>query len=117
MTGFFHVVFSWRAALVGIFAVVLSFTVAATVLYLFDQTFTTVIFAGLVLALVAVVDDAVGNVDTMSERLHARDPEADVPARMDLVRTAALDGGRSSLLATVAFALALSPIFLMKGLS
>ncbi len=57
--------FEWRSALVGTVAIAMSLAAAWLVLYFTDTTVNTMILAGLVMALVALIDDAVidvGNV-------------------------------------------------------
>lgn len=50
---------NWRIVLVGSVSIVSSLVVAALVLYLFGTTFNAMIIAGLVAALVMIVDDAI----------------------------------------------------------
>ena len=60
--------FNWRTTLTVTVAIALSFVVAALVLHLFDTTFNAVVLAGLVIAVGAVVYDAVSNVETITRR-------------------------------------------------
>ena len=101
----FLLFFNWRTALTALVAIAMSFTVAAFVLYRFGQTFNVVVLAGLVMALAAVVFDAVDNVANIARGNRTK------------VEAVSLETGRSVLWATVVFALALIPIFLMDGLS
>ena len=65
---------SWRAALVGLFAMALSLVAAAYVLYLRGTSFNVMILAGLVVALGIVIDDAVTTVEEI--RLRVREHRA-----------------------------------------
>ncbi len=60
---------SWRAALVGLFAILLSLVAAAYVLFLRHTTFNVIILAGLTVALGIVIDDAVATVDEIRRRV------------------------------------------------
>ena len=61
--------FSWRAALTAVVAISLSLTAAALVLHATGQTFNAFVLVGLVVALVAVVDDGVVTVENVARRL------------------------------------------------
>jgi Cu/Ag efflux pump CusA len=65
---------SWRAALIGLFAMAFSLVAAAYVLYLRGTSFNVMILAGLVVALGIVIDDAVTNVEEI--RLRVREHRA-----------------------------------------
>ena len=111
----FVLFFSWRAALTALVAIALSFVVAAFVLDRFGQTFNVVVLAGLVMVLAAVVHDAVENVADIARSGQRARRRSDLDGRDDP------DGGARNrcraLWATIVFALALVPIFLMGGLS
>jgi CzcA family heavy metal efflux pump len=107
--------FEWRTALIGVVAIVSSLLAAVLVLSLFDATLNTMILAGMVLALVVIIDDAVGSVETVAERLreHRHDGQDASVARLIVegsveMRSAALYG---ALIALVAFA----PVFFTRG--
>ena len=111
--------FEWRTALTAVVAIALSFVVAALVLHLFGTTFNAVVFAGLVMALGAVAHDAVVSVENIAHRRHEGGDmgERDDSSPTNVVLGASLETGRTVVWATVAFALALLPIFVMNGLS
>jgi Cu/Ag efflux pump CusA len=69
------IVFDWRKVLTAAVAMVTSLLVAILVLSALDTTLNSMILAGLVLALVVVIDDAVGDVDHLARRL--REQRAD----------------------------------------
>jgi multidrug efflux pump subunit AcrB len=64
--------FEWRSVLVGAVTILVSLATAALVLSLTEATRNSMVVAGLVLALVAVVDDAVGDVANLARRLRER---------------------------------------------
>ena len=76
--------------------------------------------AGLAIALAAVIDDAIANVDRTADapaRAGRHDGAAARRSSGDRTCGASLETGRSVLWASVIFALALVPLFLMNGLS
>jgi CzcA family heavy metal efflux pump len=60
--------FAWRTALIAVGAMVASLLAAALVLSWFHTTLNSMIVAGLVLALVVVIDDAVGDTENAARR-------------------------------------------------
>ena len=113
-------VLRWRTALIAIASVVLSFTVAATVLHLFGQTFNILVVLGLIMALGAVVDDAIGSVDRATKTLTGV-PAAAGNGESDSVQRrlfdAALENANTALWASILLIAALLPIAFMNGLS
>src|SRR3712207_7792559 len=61
--------FEWRVALISVLTIPLSLIAALLVLYSRDQTINTMTLAGLVIALGAVVDDAIIDVENIVRRL------------------------------------------------
>lgn len=110
----------WRTALIAVVSVFASFTVAATVLQLFGRTFNALVFAGLVIAIGAVVDDAVRSAESATRHMvgvttGSGDQAPDSPRHR--LFDAALEVGRTSLWATIMFIVALLPIAFMNGVS
>ncbi len=61
--------YEWRVALISCTAIPLSLMAAVLVLYLRDTTINTMVLAGLVIALGAVVDDAIVDIENIVRRL------------------------------------------------
>ena len=61
--------FEWRVALISVLTIPLSITATLLVLYAQDQTINTMTLAGLVIALGALVDDAIIDVENIVRRL------------------------------------------------
>jgi CzcA family heavy metal efflux pump len=64
----FAFLFAWRTALIAFAAFAVSMTAAAVVLLLTESTFNALVFAGLAVALAAIVDDAVAGVEHAGRR-------------------------------------------------
>jgi Cu/Ag efflux pump CusA len=102
----------WRAGLISLVVIPLSLLAAWTALVLFGMTINAIILAGLVAALVAVVDDAIVDVDNIRRRL--REAQGAEPASAT-VFMAAIEVRRPVLHATVIVALATLPILFVQG--
>ncbi len=99
---------SLRRALVSVTAIVVSLITAAAALILIGETLNALSVAGLALALVVLVDDAVAGIDTVVERGQHDD---------DLVRIrdAVHQTRRPLAYATVMGAIAIVPLLVMEG--
>jgi CzcA family heavy metal efflux pump len=107
------VFFDWRTAVVSAVAVTLSALVAGLVLHALGAGLNMLVLAGLVVALGALVDDAVVNVDGIRRRLR-EDPDTPRPALV----AAAIHQARGPLVyATLVVLVAAVPLLLLGGLS
>jgi len=110
-------VYDWRVALISLVAISSSLIAAVLVLYLCGATLNAMVLAGLVIALSAVIDDAVIDIQNIVQRL--RQPRQD--GSDTSAATVILDGSlemRSTLVyATLILVLAVAPLFFMEGLS
>ena len=102
------IVRSWRRVLVSAVAIVVSLVVAGAVLVLFDETLNTLSVAGLALALVVLVDDAVAGVDRLVERGSGEDASVSIRDAVNHTR-------RPLAYATVMGAVAIVPLMVMEG--
>jgi CzcA family heavy metal efflux pump len=109
--------FQWRSALISVLSVLLSLTAAVAVLYLRGATINAIVLAGLVMALGAIVDDAVVDVENIARRLRERRQDGgDTPATK-IIFDAAVEVRRPTAYATVIMAVAVLPVFFMEGLT
>jgi CzcA family heavy metal efflux pump len=108
--------FEWRSALISAASILLSLLAAATVLWLRETTLNAIVLAGLVMALGAIVDDAIVDVDNIARRLrqHRRDG-GDTAA--EVVFAASLEMRRPAAYATVIMLVATLPVFFLEGLT
>jgi CzcA family heavy metal efflux pump len=109
--------YSWRSALISLVTIPLSLTASALVLYWRGTTINTMILAGFVIALGAVVDDAIVDTENIVRRLrlHRLHPDGRSTARV--VYDASLEVRGAVIYASMIEALALLPVFFLTGLT
>jgi Cu/Ag efflux pump CusA len=109
---------NWRIALVSLLTIGISLALGTYVLYLSGvPTLNIMVLAGLVLALVVIIDDAVIDVDNISRRLRQQRQAGDNTSVFTTVLEAVLDTRGTAFFATLAILLAAMPVYLMQGLS
>src|SRR6266508_2220860 len=109
--------FQWRSALISVLSVLLSLTAAVAVLYLRGATINAIVLTGLVMALGAIVDDAVVDVENIARRLRQhRQDGGDTPATK-VIFDAAVEVRRPTAYATVIMSVTVLPVFFMEGLT
>jgi CzcA family heavy metal efflux pump len=107
----------WRAALVSLITIPISLTAALLVLYLRGVTLNTMVLLGLIIALGAIVDDAIIDVDQTLRRLrqNLREGEPKSVERVILEASVEMRGAIfSAVLITLLVAL---PLFFLEGVS
>ena len=106
-----------RAAAITLTAMPLSLAAAILVLRAFDSSINTMTLGGLAIAIGALVDDAIIDVENVVRRLrenHARPPTEQRTAA-DVVRDATLEINSSIVFATIIIVLVFLPIFGLAG--
>lgn len=109
--------FEWRSALISAVVIPVSLVAAGLVLYLRDATVNTMVIAGLLVALVAMIDDAVSDVENVTRRLRQHRSNGDSPSTWRVILDAALEMRGAMLFATLITVAALVPAFFMEGLA
>lgn len=104
----------WRVAVISLVASVLSLLTAGLVLHLTGTAFNTLILAGLVIAIGALVDDVIVDVGQIRQRLRDR---VDDESTAKIVLTAVLETRGALLYATLIALAATIPVFFVGGLS
>jgi CzcA family heavy metal efflux pump len=109
--------FEWRVALISLLTIPLSITATMLVLHWRGETINTMTLAGLVIALGALVDDAIIDVENIVRRLrqHRRAGTGVPTARVIL--DASLEVRSPIVYATLIIVAAALPVFLLQGLS
>jgi CzcA family heavy metal efflux pump len=106
-----------RAAAITLTAMPLSLAAAVLVLRAFDATINTMTLGGLAIAIGALVDDAIIDVENVVRRLreNALRPEAERQSTAVVVRDATLEIRTSIVFATIIIVLVFLPIFGLAG--
>ena len=113
----FVFLFEWRVTLISAVAIPLSLMAGALVLYLQGATINTMILAGFVIALGAVVDDAIIDVENIMRRLRLARAEGSTASTFRIILDASIEVRGAIIFATLIEVVALLPVFFMKGLS
>lgn len=114
---FFAFLFNWRTALISTVAVLLAVFAAMTVLYVRDVTLNMMIIAGLMIALAAMIDNAIVDVENFVKRLReAREAGSD-KSTMSIILETAVEMRGTILYATVIMVLAVIPAYFLEGVS
>ena len=109
--------FEWRTALISVVAIPLSLVAAGLVLYLYGTTINVMVLAGFVIALGAVVDDAIIDIENIMRRLRQHRREGSDKSAATIILEASLEIRRAIVYATLIIVLAVAPVFFMEGLS
>ncbi|NGX42005.1 MAG: Cobalt-zinc-cadmium resistance protein CzcA [Chlamydiae bacterium] len=109
--------YEWRVALISCMAIPLSLLSAGIVLYLRDATINTMVLAGFVIALGAVVDDAIVDIENIVRRLRQNRKEGKNKSTASIILDASLEVRKAIIYSTLIEVAALLPVFFMGGLS
>jgi Cu/Ag efflux pump CusA len=104
--------FQWRTVLIALVTIPVSLVAAALVFDLLGETFNAISFAGLAVAIVIVIDEAVVGVENVARRLRAQ--RGDRPAA-DVVLEASHEMRSPLAYATLIALLAMVPVAIMEG--
>jgi CzcA family heavy metal efflux pump len=108
--------FEWRVALISLITIPVSLMATSLVLYSRGATVNTMTLAGLVIALGAVVDDAIIDVENITRRLR-ENPRAARESTAKVVLHACLEVRSPIVYATLIIVAAAIPVFLLQGLT
>jgi Cu/Ag efflux pump CusA len=109
--------YRWRTALIGVVVVPLSLLAALLGLWAFGSTLNAIVLAGLVAALVLVIDDAVVSVENTTRRLRQQQGAGSEQPVTTTILDATLETHRPTLYATLVVGLAVLPVFFLERLS
>jgi Cu/Ag efflux pump CusA len=107
--------YAWRSALIAAVSILLSLVAAWLVLNVTSTTVNTMILAGLVMALVTVIDDAIADVDDLAHRVGEHRAKGHGAPLWEVVIQATLHMRRAILFATLIVVAVLLPAFFMEG--
>ncbi|MDX6631956.1 MAG: hypothetical protein QOH00_4202 [Gaiellales bacterium] len=100
----------WRAVVIILITVPLSFVAAALVLDATGATMNAIAFVGLLAALALVIDDAIVTMDSITRRLREHAAESTASA----ILQASLEVRSASVYATLAIAVAIVPVYFLQ---
>ena len=107
--------FDWRAVLISSVAIPLSLVAAALVLYAIGATMNLVVLAGLAVALAAIVDDAVIDVDNAARRLRGRRTDSTGRSVASILLEASLEMRSPIVFATLVIVMTAVPVLFLGG--
>jgi Cu/Ag efflux pump CusA len=108
--------FDWRAALVSLVAIPISLMVGVLVLVATGGTVNALLVAGFVAAVGVLVDDGVSSATTIKRRIAQAKDRGELARRASVIG-AVLEVRAPMLYATLILALAITPLFLLGGVS
>jgi CzcA family heavy metal efflux pump len=109
--------FEWRVALISVLTIPLSLMTTLLVLYWRGETINTMTLAGLVIALGAVVDDAIIDVENIVRRLRQHRLSGGEGSTSSVILNASLEVRGPIVYATLIIVAAAVPVFLLQGLT
>ncbi len=110
--------FSWRSALISVVTIPISLMASGLVLAAQGVTINTMVLAGMVIALGAVVDDAIVDTENIVRRLRLhRASGGDGKSTAKVILEASLEVRGAIVYASMIEALALLPVFFLTGLT
>jgi len=104
----------WRVALISLVAIASSLVAAVFVLYQRGATLNAMVLVGLVIALGAVVDDAITDADHIARRLRQPRPADSDRSPAAIVLEAAVEMRSAAIYATLIILLAALPLFFIE---
>jgi CzcA family heavy metal efflux pump len=113
----FGLLFNWRTALIGTLAVLVSALAAGAVLYVRGVTINMMIIAGLMMALAALIDDALIDAQNIARRLRENRKGEGEKSAARVILEAALQMRSPIVYATLIVLLAVAPVYFMEGVS
>ena len=109
--------FEWRVALISVLTIPLSLMTTLLILYWRGETINTMTLAGLVIALGAVVDDAIIDVENIVRRLRQHRLSGAEGSTSSVILNASLEVRGPIVYATLIIVAAAVPVFLLQGLT
>lgn len=109
--------YEWRTALISVVAIPLSLITAGLVLQARGATINTMILAGFVISLGAIVDDAIIDIENIVRRLRQHRAEGGTRSTARVILDASIEVRSAVVFATMIEIAAIIPIFMLTGLS
>lgn len=109
---------NWRTTLISLLAIPVSLLVSIIVLKLMGYTINTMSLGGMAIAIGALVDDAIIDVENVFKRLreNIRKPKADQLPVLTVVKNASVEIRSSIIIATLIIIVSFVPLFFLSGM-
>lgn len=109
---------NWRTTLISLLAIPVSLLVSIIVLKLMGYTINTMSLGGMAIAIGALVDDAIIDVENVFKRLreNIRKPKAEREATLTVVKNASVEIRSSIIIATLIIIVSFVPLFFLSGM-
>lgn len=108
---------NWRTALISTVSILVSAIAAGAVLYVRGVEVNLMIIAGMMIALAALIDDAIIDVENFARRLRQPQEDGGSKSMATIVYEAVVEMRSPILYATAIMALAIIPVMLLEGVS
>jgi CzcA family heavy metal efflux pump len=109
--------FEWRTALISSVTIPISLVAAGLVLKATGATVNTMILAGFVIALGAVIDDAIVDIENIVRRLREARRQGSTRSAASIIFASSMEVRGAVVYASMIEALALLPVFFLQGLT
>ena len=109
---------NWRTTIISLLAIPISLLVSTIVLELLGYTINTMSLGGMAIAIGALVDDAIIDVENVYKRLreNIRKPEEQQLSVLAVVKDASIEIRSSIIIATLIIIVSFVPLFLLSGM-
>jgi CzcA family heavy metal efflux pump len=109
---------NWRTTLISLLAIPISLLVSIIVLKMLGYTINTMSLGGMAIAIGALVDDAIIDVENVYKRLreNIRKPKAERQSVITVVREASVEIRSSIIIATLIIIVSFIPLFFLGGM-
>jgi len=109
---------NWRTTLISLLAIPISLLVSIIVLKMLGYTINTMSLGGMAIAIGALVDDAIIDVENVYKRLreNVRKPKAERQSVITVVRDASVEIRSSIIIATLIIIVSFIPLFFLGGM-
>jgi Cu/Ag efflux pump CusA len=109
--------FRWRTALIALVVVPVSVLTAALVLFALGETLNAMVVAGLVAAVLVVIDDAIADMESIGRHLRERRGGGAATSTAASILEASLEVRSAAVYGTLIVALVVVPLFFLEGVA
>ena len=117
IVAFFAFLFNWRTALISTVSVLVSVIAAGAVLFVRGTEINMIIVAGIMIALTAIVDDVIVDVENIARRFRRSREAGDGKSAASIIFNAIIEMRSPLIYATVIMVLAVMPLLFLEGVS